>query len=133
MKKSCSYCGGIHNVGFECPKRPKREYKKNKYSEANADIKRFRNSSIWQKKREEIQDRDLHLCAICIRGLYNTINQYSYEDTSVHHIYKISERPDLKLSNKNLVTLCNQHHTDADLGVIPINVLLEIAKEQEEK
>ncbi len=134
MLKSCQYCGGIHDIKYECPKKPKRQYKPNKYSEQNAEIKRFRNSKIWQNKRTEIQVRDLHMCQVCIRLLYDwCTTQYNYQDTSVHHINKLSECWEMRLKQLNLITLCPCCHTAADLGQIPVNVLIDIASEQEEK
>lgn len=133
MYKSCQYCGGIHPIKYECPKKPKRQYKPNKYSEQNADIKRFRSSKVWQNKRDEMQDRDLHMCQVCIRLLYDWCTvRYNYKNTSVHHIFKLSDNFDRRLSNYNLITLCPCCHTAADLGQIPVSVLLDIAKEQEE-
>ena len=124
---------GIHDVNYECPSKPKRVRVQNKYSEVNAEIKKFRNGSRWQNKREEIQERDNRLCQICIRELYNTIDRFTYEGLSVHHIKGLAQEWDSRLDNYNLITLCSQHHTDADLGVIPASLLMDIAREQEDK
>jgi len=133
MFKSCQYCGGIHETTYECPSKPKRKYKQNKYSEVNGEIKRFRGSTTWQNKREDIQQRDLHMCQVCIRLLYDWCTvQYNYENTSVHHIDKLSDAFDKRLNNYNLVTLCPCCHTAADQDKIPMNILLDIARQQED-
>ena len=121
-------------MNHDCPKKPKRKYTKNKYSEQNAEIKKFRSSKTWQNKRQEIVERDLHLCQVCIRELYDwCVDKYVYEDISVHHIDKISEAWDKRLDNNNLITLCSCCHTEADMGGIPVDILLKIVEEQEAK
>lgn len=134
MLKSCQYCNSIHDVTYVCPSKPVRQYKANQYSKANGEIKRFRSSSVWQNKRNSIKERDLHICQVCIRLLYSWCTlQYNYVDTSVHHIYKLSEHWDKRLDNRCLITLCSCCHTAADLGQIPIDILLDIVRKQEDK
>ena len=65
MLKSCSYCGKIHDSKYICKEKPKQ---KKEVTEAD----KFRWTRVWQKKREDIKKRDLYLCQICIRELYNT-------------------------------------------------------------
>ena len=89
--KSCKYCGRIHKKEFICPMKPKN----NKYKTSEAD--KFRWTRSWQKKRDDIRRRDKHLCQICIRKLYNTINKYNYNNLEVHHIVPIKESYDLRL------------------------------------
>jgi len=133
MLKSCQYCGGIHEITYVCPSKPVRQYKVNKYSEANGEIKRFRGSIVWQRKREEIQTRDIHMCQVCIRLLYSWCTlQYNFTDTSVHHIDSLCDAWDKRINNYNLITLCSCCHSAAELGQIDINVLKEIAKQQED-
>ena len=78
MLKSCSYCGKIHDSKYMCKEKPKR---KKEVTEAD----KFRWTRVWQKKREDIKKRDLYLCQICIRELYNTKNKYNTSSLSVHH------------------------------------------------
>ncbi|EON70468.1 HNH endonuclease [Lysinibacillus sphaericus] len=124
---SCSDCGNLHMRGEVCPSKPIINYKK------DTTANRFRNSHIWRKKAASIKARDNYLCQCCIRKLHNTIRQYNFDDLSVHHIYKIVERDDLKLYEGNLITLCRYHHEEAEKGNISLGVLLEIANEQNNK
>ena len=113
-------------LGFICPMKPKN----NKYKTSEAD--KFRWTRSWQKKRDDIRRRDKHLCQICIRKLYNTINKYNYNNLEVHHIVPIKESYDLRLEDTNLITLCEYHHELAEQGTIPRDELLSIVKAQEE-
>ncbi|HNX64960.1 MAG TPA: HNH endonuclease, partial [Oscillospiraceae bacterium] len=85
MLKACAYCGGIHPKGEKCPKRKPIDYIK------KDEAYDFRNSSAWQNKREEIKDRDLHLCQACLNLLPGTIKQYNSDELEVHHIQKLRE------------------------------------------
>ena len=126
MLISCQYCGKIHDRKYICDKRPKR---KKEISEAD----RFRRTNRWQKKREEIKQRDLNLCQICIRELYNTKNKYNTKDLSVHHNIPINENYDKRLDNDNLLTVCGYHHKMCEKGEISRKIVQKIIDEQESK
>lgn len=104
--------------------KPKRKCKK--YNDT--DI--FRGSIEWKLKRKEIRERDKQLCQVCIRKLYGTINQYTYNNLSVHHAIPLSEDENKKLDNDNLLTVCDYHHELAESGEIPREVILSIIAEQ---
>ena len=114
-----------------CSKKPKRvrRYDPNKRDEADF----FRSTSAWQKKREEIKERDGYLCQVCLRGLYGTKKRITYEDTEVHHIAKLSETLERCLDNEWLITLCRKHHDMADRGEIPPEELHQVAVSQEKR
>lgn len=128
MKKSCSYCGRIHDVNFQCPKKPKAKYR----SETRDHADRFRSTAEWQRKRDEIKERDKFICQVCIRGMYHTFKTISYKGIEVHHIEKLRKHPEKGLENYNLISLCKYHHDMADTGEIPARVLKVIAAEQEQ-
>jgi 5-methylcytosine-specific restriction endonuclease McrA len=94
---------------------------------------KFRWTSLWQRKRMEIKQRDLYLCQICIRELYNTITKYNTEELEVHHNVPINEDYDKRLDNDNLLTVCNFHHEMCESGEIPREVVQQIINEQERK
>ena len=71
MLKSCKYCGRKHDSKYICPKKPIRK----RFNKTDKD--KFRNTQAWQKKREDIKERDKGLCQVCIRKRYNTIKQYT--------------------------------------------------------
>ena len=123
IKKSCKYCGKIHDEICVCNKKPV----KNKKTD---DIVRFRNSPKWQKKRKHIKERDNYLCQICIRELYETKRKYNPEDLQVHHAIPINVDGDLKLDKNNLITLCSMHHAMCDRGEIPYEKIKKIIDEQ---
>ncbi len=103
MLKSCKHCGKIHDSKFICSQKPQRK----KY---NTEADKFRNTNKWRNKREEIKQRDLRLCQICIRGLHNTVNKYNTENLEVHHNIPINEDYNKRLDNDNLLTVCHYHH-----------------------
>lgn len=126
MLKSCQYCGKIHDSKYICSERPKR-------NKAITEADKFRCTSLWQKKREEIKKRDLHLCQICIRELYNTVTKYNTKELSVHHNIPINEDYNKRLDNNNLLTLCNYHHEMCECGEIQREEVQRIIYEQENK
>ena len=126
MLKSCSYCGRIHESKYICKEKP---IKKKTITEAD----KFRWTRIWQKKREEIKKRDLYLCQICIRELYDTINKYNTKDLSVHHNTPINEDYNKRLDDDNLLTVCDHHHEMCERGEIPRDEVQKIIDEQVNK
>lgn len=126
MLKSCQYCGRIHDSKYICEKRASR---KKQTTEAD----KFRWTSKWQKKRDEIKKRDLYLCQICIRELYNTVTKYNTEDLSVHHNIPINEDYNKRLDNNNLLTVCSYHHEMCEDGEIPREEVQIIIDEQESR
>lgn len=127
MLKSCKYCGGIHDRKFQCPSKPKRTNYKVTY------IDKFRWTKAWQRKRKQINDRDKHLCQVCLRELYNTQSKYNFHNIEVHHIDSIADAWDRRLDDENCICLCKQHHEMAESGEIPKELLFKIAEDQEEK
>lgn len=124
MLRSCSHCGKIHDRKYNCPMKPKRNYKV-------THIDKFRWSKSWQKKRKQINERDKHLCQICIRERYHTQLKYNFTNIEVHHIVPIAEDWDKRLDDDNLICLCSSHHKMAEDGTITREELLEIVREQE--
>jgi 5-methylcytosine-specific restriction enzyme A len=128
MLKSCQYCGGIHDRTYQCPKKP--YSKKIRLSDAD----KFRNSTRWRRKSVETRKRDRGLCQCCLRLLYNTQQQYTFDTIEVHHIIPLieDENKTYSLSNEWLLTLCKYHHVMADDGDIPRDELHDIAREQDQ-
>ncbi|WEG13993.1 HNH endonuclease [Pullulanibacillus sp. KACC 23026] len=105
----------------------------NRKRERNSQADTLRNTKAWRKKSKEIRKRDKGLCQICIRNLYHTTNQYTFDTIEVHHIIPLSEGGSL-LSNHNLISLCKFHHNLSEAGgEISRATQLKIAREQEEK
>lgn len=125
MKKACSKCGKIHDRKYICVAKGTAHEREESLAYS------FRNKQVWKRKTYEIRDRDMHLCQICLRNLYNTRKTYNSADLSVHHIVSLVSDYERRLDNSNLITLCRYHHELAELGRIPLQELLGIAAEQE--
>lgn len=127
MLKSCRWCGRIHDTAYQCPEKPAE--KKARKEPTQAD--KFRNTKAWQRKREEIKQRDKYMCQICVRKLYNTIGRAcNFEDIQVHHIVPLQTDFKYRLDNRYLISLCPYHHKMAENGEIPQEALRQIADEQ---
>lgn len=120
MLKVCPQCGKLHdfNAGPCQAKRFKR----------NTPAVRFRNTSQWQKKRNEIRERDKNLCQICLLDEFDTHRMYSYDNIEVNHIVPIMEDFDQALDDSNLISLCSHHHKMADKGLIPRVILTALTQ-----
>ena len=121
MYKSCSRCGKIHDIKYQCSHN-KPKYDNSKYK---SEEDQLRNTSAWQKKAIEIKEASNYLCAVCRdKGVYN------YDGLEVHHIVKLRHAPDKLLDNNNLVCLCKLHHMQADRGTISKEYLENLAKQR---
>lgn len=116
---TCSKCGIVPR-GHKCPYKT---YKKKAY---DTEADRFRQGKRWTKKSIEIRQRDRYLCRVCEANLYNTIQQFNYNELDVHHIIPINEDYNKRLDNDNLISLCRYHHKMADDGKIPRDELISL-------
>lgn len=122
MLVSCKYCGSTHKRGHTCIKKP--IYKSKTKKEYN-DIRKFRSSRIWQKKRDEIKHRDKYLCRNCLNdGILN------FQKLEVHHIDAISNNWNSRLDSNNLITLCSSCHKSAENGNIQNTLLKNLILER---
>lgn len=103
---------------------PRTAYKQ----ERNSQVDKFRNTSAWRQKSEDIKTRDMHLCRICLTKQYNTVLQYNSRKLSVHHIVPLAEDYDKRLDDDNLITLCSYHHELAEHDRIPRRLLRDLAR-----
>lgn len=118
MKKACSYCGQIHDKGFQCGRKTVTK-KFSGEDVRNAD--KFRSSYDWKLKRVHIMKRDKFLCAVCLNA-----GRLCNENLSVHHIRPLETAFDMRLDDDNLITLCEKHHEMAEKGEISAEKLIEI-------
>lgn len=117
MFKACSRCGKIHDKYQQCPKIT--IYR-------GGEEKRLRNKNKWHEKAQEIKERANYLCEVC-----KAEGEITFKGLEIHHIEKLSERPDLLLDNYNLICLCQNHHKQADRGEISKEYLRELAEIRE--
>ena len=120
--RSCAYCGRVHPAGFDCGERPKRNRK-------GTAEQHFRSSARWTETSIRIRERDQFLCVYCLR--YD--KRITTELLEVHHIVPITDDYDSRLDGCNLITLCREHHEQAEAGAISRSELLKLAEEQERK
>lgn len=116
VKRSCQYCGRIHEDGTACPQRPRRR-KKSRREDA------FRNSYAWNRKREQIRLRDFGVCRVCLAE-----GAVCFANLSVHHIVPLAEDFELRLQDGNLICLCQRHHEAAEAGRIGRRELSRLAR-----
>ena len=126
MLRACPYCQKIHDSKYICSMKPKK-FKK------NTKIDKFRNSTAWRKKREEIRERDNNLCQACVRNLQETKIKYNSIDLSVHHAISIEDDYNKRLDEDNLLTLCTIHHKLAEKNKISYKTIKKIIDEQNKK
>jgi 5-methylcytosine-specific restriction endonuclease McrA len=112
LRKSCKHCGRIVPYDHVCPNKPKQF---NKRTEAE----RGRYTNEWAKKSLEIKERSLFLCAVC-----RDKGRYVYDNLETHHIIPLRGRPELLLSDGNLICLCARCHEAAERGEIDAAYLM---------
>lgn len=69
----------------------------------------FYTSRTWRRKRKEIIKRDNNECQIC-KANGKAATGTKEEPLIVHHIKELKDRPDLCLTDSNLLTVCNDCH-----------------------
>jgi 5-methylcytosine-specific restriction endonuclease McrA len=133
MKIGCSYCGRIHEDNYIC-KDKEQELKRKRNSYKVKDVYKFYKTKDWKSKREDIMERDMCMCQLCIRDRYmkDGMRRFEYDDISVHHILKLNENYDKRLDEDNLISFCKYHHSMVEDDRKYIDELIEIAKEQNE-
>lgn len=73
------------------------------------NVSYFYTSRTWRRKRKEILDRDNDECQICKEN--GKVTAGTKEDPLiVHHIKELKDRPDLCLTDSNLLTVCDHCH-----------------------
>ena len=120
--KSCPYCGRIHAKTYDCGRIPKRQRDKGTVEAS------FRSTRAWTKASIRIRERDRYMCVYC----YKTTGTVTTDDIEVHHIIPIKADYNQRLDGSNLLSLCRLHHEEAEQGLIRKDVLLSMAREQEE-
>lgn len=69
----------------------------------------FYTSWTWRVKRKEILERDNKECQLCKREGNITVGTKD-KSLVVHHIKELKDRPDLALTDSNLLTVCRDCH-----------------------
>lgn len=118
MLKACQYCGRIHDKKFECSAKARTMQERDAVQrERNSRIRKFRDSAEWQHMRKAIRSRDIGLCLICRDELERLgIRSGALIGTEVHHIEPLTDDFEKRMDEDNLITLCRQHHEEAEAG-----------------
>lgn len=114
MMRACGYCGHIHQMNEECPKKPHRHDHK-------TDTDKLRSTYRWRKKRAQIKADAHHMCEVCADQGHITT-----QHLEVHHITKLRDNPDLLTDDSNLICLCTMHHKQADAGKLNPTYLTQL-------
>lgn len=89
---------------------------------------RFYKTKVWKEKRKEILIRDNNECQLCKKA------GKVEKATTVHHIEHYEKRPDLALTDNNLVSVCeschNKLHPEKGFGQSSKIKLLKFHKER---
>lgn len=117
MKKSCTYCGRIHDSKYICE--PKKAYQIKRWnSSKDSESAKFRSSYAWTNKSKHIRQLDNHMCLCCLNELQGTVKKYNTQHLQVHHIIPVEEDYSLRLEDNNLITVCERHHELCENGKI---------------
>lgn len=119
MYRACSKCGKIHPYNKKC-------YIGDSFRKKNTNANKFRNTTGWKYKSEEIRQDSKYLCSICLDN-----NIYNYDNLEVHHIEPLEQNYERRLDNYNLICLCNSHHREAEEGKIDKEYLFKLASKRE--
>lgn len=115
--RSCPYCGRIHPKGFDCGKRPI-------YAPKGTASQKFRKTQRWKDKSLQIRERDHFMCVYCMQH----DKRVNTADIEVHHIIPINVDYDRRLDDDNLISLCREHHEQAESGLIKRDTLIKMVK-----
>jgi hypothetical protein len=119
MYKACSKCGKIHDYNQPCP------IKRITYN--GGQERKLRSTNRWTEKSKEIRAAAHYMCEVC-----RDQNKIEYNNIEVHHIVKVRDDETLLLDNYNLICLCQEHHEQADKGLIDKEYLKRLARQREE-
>lgn len=88
----------------------------------------FYKTKDWKQKRKEVLDRDNNECQLCKKSGKVT------KATTVHHIKHYENRPDLALTDDNLISVCeschNKLHPEKGFGQLSNDKKLKFHKER---
>lgn len=121
--KTCTYCRKIHGKEINCTAKRGYYREKNSRYEKDKDYTRFIKSKQWFNKSQEIKLLDSYGCLMC-----KSLGLISPKYLEVHHIVKVRNDASLKLDNSNLITLCVNHHKQADANMIKASELHRLIK-----
>ena len=127
MLKSCKYCGRVHDSRQICPQKQGATARKHS-KKKGTDVDKFHASNRWKEKSLYIRERDHYMCLACFFNLDGKGRRITSGGLSVHHIVPIVESWEQRTNDENLITLCFEHHKQAEEGELDRKKLLEAVK-----
>lgn len=122
--KTCTYCHKIHDVKMKCTAKKGYYRDKNTRYQKDKDYIKFIKSKQWHNKSQEIKRLDCYRCLVC-----QSLGLISPVYLEVHHIVKYRNDSSLALDNSNLITLCVNHHKQADSNKISTSELYRLIEQ----
>ena len=119
--KTCTYCHKIHDIKKKCTAKKGYYREKNARYEKDKDYIKFIKSKQWFNKSQDIKRLDCYRCLVC-----QSLGLISPVYLEVHHIIKYRNNSTLGLDNNNLITLCVNHHKQADSNKIQASELYRL-------
>ena len=98
---ACSSCGRVHQRGYVCEQKRKRNYEYKKDREDTGIYK----SKLWDKARGNILEQYHH---ICLYSFY--VEGKIIKAECVHHIVEILDDDSLAYDEDNLISLSKEKH-----------------------
>ena len=132
MLKSCAYCGRIHEKKYICQQKAAADAKRASRKKFRTEQDALRNTNAWKKKSRNIRERDNYMCQACLNGIgFLPERRITTNNLQVHHIIPLKKDRNKAFDSDNLITLCEQCHELAEVGIIPTAKLREIAEKSE--
>lgn len=122
--KTCTYCRKIHGKEINCTAKKGYYREKNSRYEKDKDYIKFIKSKKWHEKSQEIKLLDSYCCLMC-----KELGLISPKYLEVHHIIKFRNDSSLGLDNNNLITICVNHHKQADANMIQASELYRLIEQ----
>ena len=122
--KTCTYCHKIHDVKMKCTAKKGYYRDKNTRYQKDKEYIKFIKSKQWHNKSQEIKRLDCYRCLVC-----QSLGLISPVYLEVHHIVKYRNDSSLALDNSNLITLCVNHHKQADSNKISTSELYRLIEQ----
>lgn len=98
---ACSLCGRVHQRGYVCEQKKKRNYE---YKRDREDTEIYKSRS-WDKARANILEQYHHMC---LYSFY--VEGKIIKATDVHHIIELNDNSSLAYEEDNLISLSKDKH-----------------------
>lgn len=106
-ERYCNECKAFYEEQKRINDRTSKErYKRYKDRRTDYREQSFYNSPAWARIREKVMLRDLNICQFCLMKEIFEVGDL------IHHVIELKEDFDLRIDERNLITLCSKCHRD---------------------